>query len=116
MLVVPGKAAHDLHESCVVNLVALRGVAVGVAHHDLADQAPVAVTLVPDDLHIAFVDSAGKVLPRAFAEGLSSFRRIDAGEANLVLATSRVEHRHSVAVGDCNDLSAQDVIGLRDRS
>ena len=62
---------------------------------DFSGDSPVAVALVPCDLHLRAEDQTGKAFLGALAEGLRILRSIDSGDADLVLlATSRSFHQY----------------------
>ena len=66
------------------------------------------VNLVALEPRIFFVRHLRKALARSLAERLPFFRRVDAGEADLVLLFLRVEHRDRVTVGDADDAALND--------
>ncbi len=81
----------------------------GVAAVDgkLADQAPVAVLLVPIHRDLLAQQQLGQVLARRPIEVLAPLRGVDAIEADLVLDAAFVAHYQAVTVGKINDLAVE---------
>jgi hypothetical protein len=52
---------------------------------------------------LTFEDESGKVPPRRGAVGLLAFGRVNAGDTNLVLSLSAVQHSCRVVVWDGDD-------------
>ena len=75
---------------------------------DLAHLPAVAVALVAVRVDQSIVHQLSEVLSRSLAEGLTLLRRVDAGEADLVLALVAIQHRDRVAVADAYDPPGND--------
>jgi hypothetical protein len=101
LFVMPRETGFDLLEARVDRVVA-SAVSTWRQQH-ASDDAAVAILFPPDDENGFVVDVGRKVLARAFAVRLAPFRRIDPGEADLVLKMGRVEQRDGIAVGNCDD-------------
>jgi hypothetical protein len=68
-------------------------------------------------LDLAIEDEAGEALLRSVAERLTFLRRVDSGEADLVLGLGGVEYGDRVAVGDAYDAALNDPeLGRKNRS
>ena len=74
---------------------------------NFADDAAVTISLVPVHVNLAPENHVGKALLGGLAEGLSFLRRVDAGEADLVLMLFGVQNGYGVAVGDPNHFPMQ---------
>ena len=78
-------------------------------HPDLADDALVAVSLLPFDAHILPKDQSRQVLLRSLTKGLGLLRGVNALEANLVLLAVGVEHGYRVAISYADHTTEQGV-------
>ena len=76
---------------------------------DLADDPPVAVTLLPLDPHLLVENQARQVLLRPLAEGLGLLGGIDAQQANIVLLAGSIEDGYRVTIGNADDAASQGV-------
>ena len=103
LFVMPREAGFDLLEACINRISARESIAVAREH--TADDAAVAVALVPHDHHCFSIHEGHEVLLRAIAISLAPFGRIDAGEAHFVLLIRFFEDGHRVAVGNADDFA-----------
>lgn len=109
---MPGEAGFHLSQADIAHPRArsLPAIRAGALGPDLADDAPVAILLLPFDPNLTTEDHGRKRLLRALAEGLILFGRIDAGEPHLPRLLGDIEHRDGVAVRD-TDHSAEERLG-----
>ena len=77
---------------------------------DLADDALVTVMLAPDHIDLAPEDQIREVLFGSLSEGLFLFRRVNAGEPDLELLATGIQHGDGVSVADA-DADADDFAG-----
>ena len=94
---MPGHAALDLREIDVF----------AVPVEQLADDAPVAIALVPFDIDGLAEGEAAQRLLRTGAEGLGLLRGVDAEQADGVARTGFIEDLDGIAVGNADDATGE---------
>jgi hypothetical protein len=101
--VPPGHAHSDLHETCVMELGALRGVAVGVSNHDLGDGASISVLLGANDFYVPIKGNCSEVGFGLLTECLGLLWSVYACQADDVLLVGGVKDLYGIAIGYGND-------------
>jgi len=105
--VVPGVTGRDLFEPGVHAIGACGARAVGSGDEHASNDPPIAIALAPQHDDVLSMDEGGEVSLRECTERLILFRRVDAGETDLVLDLCVVEHDNRIAIGNADNASGK---------